>query len=341
MQIVARAVATDLVQPAAFTFAPDGRIFYGERVEGWVKILDTATGESTEFFRVPDLNGEVTNSRGLLGLALHPDYPTEPYLYLYATREVDGELRTQILRVTDDAGRGRNPTVIFDPGIPVADRHNGGRILFGPDGMLYAVVGEHDVFADSQDLSSPNGKVHRMTPEGRPADGNPFKGSTVYAFGIRNSFGFDFDPETGNLWETDNGPECNDELNLIGAGSNYGWGPSASCDAAVEPPGETNQDGPEPVLPAFFFGPTLGLSGLAVCDGCGLGQRNEGAIFFGDFNLNQIHRAILDSDRLEVLEEQVVYTHDTHVLSIESGPDGALYYSDPRGIYRLEALLKV
>ena len=224
--------------------------------------------------------------------------------------------------------------VIYDPGIPVSLRHNGGRLLFGPDGFLYVVVGEHDLFSPAQDLRSPIGKIHRMTPIGDPAPGNPFRKSTVFAFGVRNSFGMDADPRTGDLWYTDNGPECNDEVNRLVPGGNYGWGPSADCSSATGWV-STNRDGPDPVRPEWLIDRTIGISGLAFCDGCGLGPRAEGALFYGDFNLFGIHRLSLSKDRSHVIREKVVYTHSRHILSLESGPDGAIYLSDPRGIYRL------
>src|SRR5207249_410022 len=119
---------------------------------------------------------------------------------------------------------------------------------------------------------------------GAPAAGNPFRGSRIFASGIRNSFGYDFDPQTGRLWLVDNGPECNDELNLISAGANYGWGPSETCTTPPPAPENTNQDGPSPVLPEFWFAATIGPTGLAFCDGCGLGAGSDGGLFFGDDN---------------------------------------------------------
>ena len=99
----------------------------------------------------------------------------------------------------------------------------------------------------------PRGKILRLTRDGEAAPGNPF-GSRVWAFGIRNSFGLAFDPVTGNLWETENGPECNDELNRIVRGGNYGWGPAADCGSAT-PPSDTNRDGPSPILPLALVHP--------------------------------------------------------------------------------------
>lgn len=328
-------VAEDLEQPAAFTFLPDGRILYAERVRGAIRLLDPISGADDRFFVVRDLVGEVTNSAGVLGLAVHPDYPDRPLVYAFVTRSVAGEERSQVVRIVVRNHRGRSMKPIYDPGIPVTQRHNGGRIYFGPDGFLYVVIGEHDLFAPAQDLESPIGKIHRMTDSGKPAPGNPFPRTTVFAYGVRNSFGLDADPQTGDLWYTDNGPECNDEINRLVAGGNYGWGPSADCSSAPGSVRSTNRDGADVIRPAWLIDRTIGISGLVFCSGCELGPRSEGALFYGDFNLFAIHRLTLSEDRRHVVREQIVYTHPRHVLSLEAGPDGAMYLSDPQGIYQL------
>ena len=190
--------------------------------------------------------------------------------------------------------RGTSMHLVLDVQV-AGERHNGGRMLFGPDGMLYVVVGETYDSALAQDRSVNGGKVLRMTPTGGiPAD-NPFPGSRIYSYGNRNSFGLAFDPKTGDLWETENGPECNDELNRIQPGRNYGWGPSETCKGKA--PGDTNADGPKPVAPLLFYPTTIGPTGIAFCNGCGLGTAREGDLFFGSFNTGDIHEVTLNADR--------------------------------------------
>ena len=138
--ISAQPVKTSLNFPAAFTFAPDGRIFFGERLTGQIRILDPATGTHTLFFTVTNLltDGE----RGLLGLALHPYYAAKPFVYVYATRDVQGSQRNQILKIRDSGGVGSGGKVIFSSETVAGSYHDGGRILFGPDKKLYAMVGD-------------------------------------------------------------------------------------------------------------------------------------------------------------------------------------------------------
>lgn len=330
---IATPVATGLSYPAAFTVAPDGRIFYGERLTGAVRVFNPTTGTNTLFYTVTNL--ATAGEQGLLGIALAPDYPASPTVFVYATRIVSGVAQNQILQLRDINGTGVTPRQPVIYSAPAATVHNGGRILFGPDRMLYAVTGDIANPANSQNTGSPLGKVIRMTSTGLvPAD-NPFPNSLTWAYGIRNSFGMAFDPYSGGLWQTENGPSCNDELNRIYRGLNYGWGPTQTCASPPPAPLNTNRDGPSPVLPLAYFTPPPALTGITFCQGCGLGAFVEGSLFYGTFNTDQIHRVTLDRRRTSVLADVVEYTHPRSVLSLERGPDGAIYFSDPSGIYRL------
>jgi glucose/arabinose dehydrogenase len=330
--VVARRVATGLNYPAAFTFGPNDRIWYGEKNTGEIRVINAGTGADHRFFLVGRVDG--TSERGLLGIALHPDFPRTPDVYVYVTRAKNGRLRNQILRIRDRHGHGRNPEVVFSSPASGSPYHNGGRILFGPDGMLYAIVGEGHSPANAQQLGNDQGKILRMTPAGGIPDDNPLGHRRIFAYGIRNSFGFDFDPRTGDLWETENGPDCNDELNRIRPGRNYGWGPSYSCGSAT-PPLDTNKDGPNPVLPLRWYTPTIAPTGMAFCEGCGLGRAAEGAFFFGAHNTGDIARVQLNAARDDILRRRRIFHQPSGVLSIEAGPGGALYFSDSGAIYRL------
>jgi aldose sugar dehydrogenase len=323
--ITAQPVATGLDFPTAFAFAPDGRIFYVERTSGQVRILDGST--DSLFFTVP-------GTRSIVGMALHPNYPSTPYVYVWGRRVLSGAKKDQLLRVTDSGGTGTSMKVIF--GTPGGVEHYGGDVDFGPDGKLYLMIGDEGNPANSQNLSSPAGKILRMNAGGAiPSSGNPFPNSRVWAYGLRNSIGITFDPANGRLWMVDNGPECNDEVNRIIKGRNYGWGPSATCLTPPDPPRNTNQDGPDPVLPRWWSASTIGPTGAEFCSSCGLGSGIEARLLFGDVNFGQIHAATLNATRTGVLSEAVVYTHPAGVLSIETGTDGSLYFSEPGGIYKL------
>jgi glucose/arabinose dehydrogenase len=332
--ITAKAVVKGLNDPATFTFGPDGAIWYGELGTGEIHVIGAKHHSNHLFFGIPNVVND--GEQGLLGLALDPGFPATPFVYAYATRTVHGgQERDQIVRITDVNGHGTGMRVIWSSGTVAGVYHDGGRIEFGPDGRLYAIQGEAHNAANAQDLSNAAGKILRMTTAGKPALGNPFPHSRIWAYGIRNSFGFDFDPQTGRLWETENGPSCNDELNRIISGRNYGWGTDQTCATPPAPPLDTNQDGPKPVLPKRWYTPVIAPTGAVFCQHCGLGKRAEGRLFFGAYNTGEIRQVTLTKSRLGVARQAIVYVHGEGVLSMEAAPDGQLYFSDSHAIYRL------
>jgi len=254
-------------------------------------------------------------------------------VYVYVTRTVGGALRNQILRIRDRGGSGGARSVLFSSLAGGSPYHNGGRIAFGPDGKLYAVVGDAHDSSNAQDLSDEDrGKIIRIKANGDVPGTNPFD-DRIWAYGIRNSFGFTFNPADGSLWETENGPECNDEVNRIRKGRNYGWGPNETCSGTA--PANTNQDGPHPVLPELFYPNTIGITGIAFCDGCRLGHRSEGAAFFGAVNNGEVTRIVLTEAGTGIARHSVVYDHGSGTTSFEVGPGGRIYFSDFTGIYKL------
>lgn len=319
--------------PAAFTFAPDGRIFYGERMSGEVRIIAADGNSESFFFTVPNVvnNGE----QGLLGIALHPNYPTTPHVFVYATRDVGGVKTNQILRITDNAGTGEGMLEIWTSATESGQYHDGGHIAFGPDGKLWAVVGEAHNAANAQKLSNDAGKVLRMNPDGTAPGDNPFGSRLIWSYGLRNSFGFDFDPVTGRLWETENGPGCNDEINRIRKGRNYGWGPKETCSHPPATPRNTNRDGKKPVQPKWYWNPTIAPTGAAFCDGCGLGNGTEGRLFVGAWNDGRIRKVRLSADRRTVGGVGNFYDHSAGIMSVETAPDGRIFFSDPTSIWEV------
>jgi glucose/arabinose dehydrogenase len=326
-RIRAVAVASDLNVPVGFTFLPGGVLVYVELHTGTIYFRNLATGVDRRVFRIPAVDADGTG--GAIGLEVHPAWPTRRVLYAFATRDTQGGLRNQILRINLATRRSR---VILSAVAHPSSDHHGGRILFGADRNLYVVIGDDGRAAYAQDLSrNLRGKVLRIGADGSIPPGNPF-GNRVWAYGIRNSVGLAFDPLSGRLWQTDNGPECNDEVNRIRRGGNHGWGPSADCPA-------TNNSGPTPrFLPAHVFATPVGITGLAFCDGCGLGVGIEGDLFVADFNGGRIRRFQLNATRTSFDAGPVtVIDHPAPVatLSIEVAPDGRMYFSTGAKIFRL------
>jgi glucose/arabinose dehydrogenase len=204
-------LVTGLDVPWGLAFLPDGSALVSERDFARIRQV-TASGQVSEVGTVPDVVAD--NEGGLLGLATPPG---QPIVYAYLTAAEDN----RVVRMSFDGGALGQPEVVID-GIPKAGNHNGGRLAFGPDGMLYVSTGDAAQPDRAQDLESLGGKILRLNPDGTvPAD-NPFAGSPVFSYGHRNVQGLAFDQD-GRLWASEFGQNTWDELNLIEAGGNYGW----------------------------------------------------------------------------------------------------------------------
>jgi len=331
----AEAVIAGLAAPVGFTVDPDNnQIWYAERFTGEIHRRDLSSGQDTLVWTVS--NVLTSGEQGLLGLALHPSYPSSPFLYAYASRQVGGAARNQILKITLSDGTGVSQQAIVND-LDIGSTHNGGRILFGPDGNLFAVIGEHGNPANSQIVdgnANLAGKVLRLTPDGAIPAGNPFAGSFVWTYGIRNSFGFAFDPAQGRLWLTDNGPACNDEVDRIVKGGNQAWGSQATCATPPPAPQNTNQSGPEPRRqPQHVYIDANGITGAAFCSHCGLGL--HGRLLVSFVNDGVFHSLTLNDARTSVIDDDVVYDHPGPVLSVETRPGQPIYFSDATAIYKL------
>ena len=206
-------IATGLSVPWGLGFLPDGSALVAERTNGEVSRLTPGSDPVP----VTTIAGVVpAGEGGLLGLAVSPAFAEDNLVYVYFTAASDN----RIARFRLDAPQEQE--VVLD-GLAKANIHNGGRIAFGPDGMLYAGVGDAAVTGDAQDASSLNGKILRLTPDGDvPESGNPFPDSLVYSLGHRNVQGLAFDAD-GQLYASEFGQNTWDEVNLIEAGANYGW----------------------------------------------------------------------------------------------------------------------
>jgi glucose/arabinose dehydrogenase len=164
---------------------------------------------------------------GLLGIALHPNFSNNHYMYVFLTYNEDGNLWNKILRITESENKLQNAETIFDK-IPGSSFTNGGFIKFGPDEKLYIGTGTvSDASHLPQDLNSLSGKILRLNDDGTIPNDNPFADSPIYSLGHRNPQGMTWDND-GNLFVAEFGPEKNDEINLIQAGKNYGW-PEQQC----------------------------------------------------------------------------------------------------------------
>jgi glucose/arabinose dehydrogenase len=217
---VLRTVTEDLDTPWGLApLAGDG-LLVSSRDKGTITRIDEKTGRKTLLGEVPGV--APAGEGGLLGIALSPDYASDHMIYAYLTTASDNRIVRMLYDERRPSGEQLGaPDTIFK-GIPKGMIHNGGRIAFGPDRMLYAGAGETGDRGLAQDKKSLAGKILRMTPEGEPAPGNPFPDSVVYSYGHRNVQGLAWDDKQ-RLWASEFGQDTWDELNQIKPGDNYGW----------------------------------------------------------------------------------------------------------------------
>ncbi|MEU3295628.1 PQQ-dependent sugar dehydrogenase [Streptomyces longwoodensis] len=216
---VVRTVAGGLDTPWGLAPVPDGDLLVSSRDAGTITRIDADTGRRTELGEVAGV--EPNGEGGLLGIALSPDYASDHMIYAYLTSASDNRVVRMLHDDKKPAGEQLGaPDTVFK-GIPKGVIHNGGRIAFGPDRMLYVGTGETGDRGLAQDKDSLAGKILRLTPEGEPAPGNPF-GSPVYSYGHRNVQGLAWDDKQ-RLFASEFGQDTWDELNAIKPGGNYGW----------------------------------------------------------------------------------------------------------------------
>jgi len=308
--------------PVAIVFTPDnsGKFFFTEKNNGRVRIYDQTGLRSNPFVTV-----SVTNSgeQGLLGITLHPDYPDSPYVYIFFTRS--GNRDNLVVRYRDSSNVGADPdTIVIVPRNNTATNHNGGNVHFGPDKMLYITFGEYATQSNSQDTSAGNlrGKILRLRPDGSIPSDNPWPGKAFWSFGHRNSFDFTFDALLGKMYSTENGPNCNDEVNRVPRGANMGW-PNDFVNCIYT-------GNPLYTPPLYYFAsPLPALTGIAVYRATAF-PRLRGKILFTGNSSPTLWTLTLteDGDTIVPGSFTTLFSYGTGFADVEIGPDGNIYLAN-------------
>tara|TARA_B100000609_G_scaffold182559_1_gene164288 strand:+ start:1606 stop:2514 length:909 start_codon:yes stop_codon:yes gene_type:complete len=261
---------------------------------------------------------------GLLGLALHPSFSKNRFFYLYYTLNKDGKTINRVHRykLSPDSTNATDDKIILDD-IPAARFHNGGRLRFGPDGMLYIGTGDARQPSLAQDKDSLAGKILRVTPEGDiPAD-NPWSGKAAYIIGIRNTQGFDW-LDSKTMVVTDHGPSGemvgrrdHDEVHIAKAGENLGWPNIYACESS------------EGLLsPLLTWAKAVPPGGAALYTGTRFPDW-QGNLLIGALGAKHLHRVVFDAQR-KLSKHEVYFLGDApsghgRLREVMMGPDGELY----------------
>jgi len=320
----------------AMDISPDGRLFYIQAAGwGFVKSLQKdANGEyPPSEVLIRDMDVAEGPERGLLGLVLSPDFATTHHLFIYYTvpDENGDPAMGRIMRYTEADGELTEPTLIVDDLPAHAEQccHFGGSLDFGPDGKLYLDFGDTNIPETAANPEMLEGSILRYNPDGSIPDDNPFPGSPVYAYGFRNGFGMAWHPDSGALYSSENGNACDDELNLIEPGADYGWGVHA-YDTCPYP-----DDHATP--PLLEWTPPIAPTGLTFYTGDVIPEFNRDLLLCS-FLTGQLSQIKLSEDGRQVENVEIVEVEgmdDFCLMDVLVGPDGWLYTTTGPIIYRI------
>ena len=328
-------VTKGLVNPWSMIWLPDGSMLITER-PGRLRLLKNGVLDPTPISGVPVVKAQRLS--GLMDVALHPRFAENHLLYLtYNKGRDDGMMATVLARGRLEGNALKDVKDLF-VAEPWWDGAGGSasRIVFGRDGMLYMTTGSGGGanFAQGQEKNIHKGKVLRLKDDGTVPPDNPFVKQPefkpeIYSWGHRNSLALIVHPVTGELWNSENGPNGGDEINIVKAGKNYGW-PTVSMGRSYEGPwqGKFEKDGMEG--PLVYWMPAIAASGLMIYTGDKFPQwRNNafvGAMRYGEIpNTGHLQRIVFNEKTEEIRREMLLTEFRQRIRDVRQGPDGFVY----------------
>ncbi|WP_328189807.1 PQQ-dependent sugar dehydrogenase [Marinobacter sp. OP 3.4] len=318
-------VVSGLEHPWSIVFLPNGDKLVTERA-GRLRVIRDGQLLEAPVSGVPEV--AATGQGGLLDLLLHPDFEDNRLLFLsYAHRNSDG-LTTRVARAEYRDQALRDVRVIFEA-LPRSgtSRHFAGRMVIPEDGYLYVAVGDRGEMNRAQDINDDAGGVHRITIDGEAPDSNPFHGqdgaNTLFTIGNRNIQGMTLHPDTGEIWSHEHGPRGGDEVNVIEAGTNYGW-PVITYGINYSGTPITDQTHKEGMAqPLHYWDPSIAPSGMAFYTGDDFPQW-QGDLFVGALKMQKLVRLELDGREMTG-EEDLLTDFGKRIRSVTMEPDGHLW----------------
>jgi aldose sugar dehydrogenase len=335
-----------LNDPWSMTFLPDGTAVITEK-RGKLYTVAPGTTEAKLVAGMPEVDSN--SQAGLFDVAPHPHYKSNGWLYVaysHPTRNASGARvsLTRVFRGKLKDGALVDQQSVFEAPVEFYPRaggvHFGGRLAFDKRGYLFFTIGERGHQNNSQDLSVPMGKVHRVFDDGRVPDDNPFAKDpkafkTIWSYGHRNPQGLAFHPETGELYDLEHGPRGGDELNLVRPGLNYGW-PVITYGMNYDGSPITDLTAKEGMeQPVTFWTPSLAVSGMSFYTGDQFPMwKNH--LFIASLAAQELRRLELQNGK--VVDEEVIFRGLGRIRHVTPGPDGALYVCLPERVVRLDAV---
>lgn len=311
-----------LAFPVDMAWVPGtARIFFTEKNTGKIRILQ---GGKLKRRACANLAVNSSGERGALGIALHPKFKSNHWLYVFYTNASPLENRVTRFKVTNGRCRNRK-NIVRGINASSSGYHNGGQLEF-VRGKLFVSTGEAHSPAEAQNRHNRLGKILRYNANGTVPGSNPFgRRNPVWSYGHRNPFGLAHKPGTRVVYQTENGPSCDDEFNVINKGRNYGWGSGYDCGTAGVGP---NPKPPEvrwtniivPTDPTFYRGRLKALNG---------------DVYVGDFGQGRLHRLVVGKKGHNVIRRRVIYNGSVGITDVTKGPRGWLYFATSSGIFRI------
>jgi glucose/arabinose dehydrogenase len=253
-----RVVKDSLFIPWEIIWGPDNHIWMTQK-NGYICRLDPANGKLDTLYR--EANTVIRSEGGMLGMALHPQFASNPYVYVAYNYLSGSNYLERIVRYTYNGSNALGSPMILVDQIPANNNHNGCRLLISGDKLFYS-AGDAQTASNAQNMSSVSGKIHRINLDGTIPSDNPTAGSSIWSWGHRNPQGMVM--ANGKLYSSEHGNTSNDEVNVIQKGRNYGW-PNVEgyCNTTTE---QTFCSANNVVQPAISWSPTLAVCGIDYYD---------------------------------------------------------------------------